>query len=54
MELKKQTDAAKLIKELNKNAKKLREDTTLHYVASLMDDAAEMLRGYVRKDVERG
>ena len=54
MEFKKQTDAVELIKNLRKSAKKLREESTLYRIASTMDDAADMLSEFVRKDIERG
>ena len=54
MMLKKETDTVEIINELRRNARKLHEDTTLHTVASLMNDAADKLTEYVRKDIERG
>lgn len=54
MELKKQTETVELVNELRKNAKKLNEDTTLYHIASLMNDAADKLTEYFRKDLERG
>ena len=54
MELKKQTDTVELINNLRKTARQLHEDTTLHTVAFLMNDAADKLTEYMRADLERG
>lgn len=54
MMLKKETDSIEIIKKLRESAKDLREHTSLHTVAALMDDAADKLTEYVRNDIERG
>lgn len=54
MELKQNVDAVQVVTDLRRKAKDLREEGVLYYIADLMDNAANVIIEYVRKDIERG
>ena len=54
MELKQNVDAVQTVTDLRRKAKDLREEGVLYYIAYLMYNAADIIEGYVRKDIERG
>ena len=54
MELKQNVDAVQAVTDLRRKAKDLREEGVLYYIADLMDNAANIIEDYVRKDIERG
>ena len=54
MELKEKVEDAELIKKLRKRARSLHEDGVMHDTAWLMQQAADRIAEYVRKDIERG
>lgn len=54
MELKQNVEAVELVKDLRQKARELREESVMYHVADLLDNAADMISSYIRKEVERG
>lgn len=54
MELKQNVEASEMVKKLRERARKLHDEGVLHDTAWLMQEAADMIADYIRKDLERG